>query len=70
LPSVFLCSKKEFDASCEGKVLLGTLEIRKSLMNGLGWQDLTPELSSNESLTKDGDRYRSKGFQRRFVSLL
>jgi hypothetical protein len=62
--------KKEFDASCEGKVLLGTLEIRKSLTNGLGWQDPTPESSSNESLTKDGDRYGNKGFQRRFVSLL
>ena len=36
LPSDSLCSKREFDASCKGKVLLGTPEIRKSLKDDLG----------------------------------
>jgi hypothetical protein len=36
LPSDSLCSKREFDASCKGKVLLGTPEIRKSLKGDLG----------------------------------
>ena len=48
--------KKEFDASCEGKVLLGRLEIRKSVRGDLGWEGQTPESSSAESSTHDGDR--------------
>ena len=48
LPSDSLCSKREFDASCKGKVLLGTPEIRKSVRGDLGWEGQTPESSTHD----------------------